>query len=184
MAHTSVRQKQIARVIAIRGTGNSTLSAASKISGTAKIRVIALLLSLTIMNGSAFAAGSGPEELKGLKSFSIIIEKLPDNAGSCGITEEGLETDLRFILGQSKINLVAQSHDGVFASAECAAQIPATVRRVFGAAVAQSGLAGYETVVVEFSPPPKLRSGGRGFDFLMKYSAGHVQINSPFCKES
>lgn len=52
--------------------------------------------------------------LRGLKTFSIVIEGLNENAKKCGVTTDDLQTDISFVLGQSRIVIrgPGQMNDG------------------------------------------------------------------------
>ena len=62
---------------------------------------LALLLNAAVANAETPQA----ENLTGLNSFNILVEGLPNAAAQCGITKVDLDTELRFVLGQSRIKL-------------------------------------------------------------------------------
>jgi hypothetical protein len=66
---------------------------------------------------SATANDSDALPLKGLKTFRIVIEDLPPEAAKCGIYKVGVETSLRFILGQSRMKITSQglTMSGIYA---------------------------------------------------------------------
>lgn len=66
---------------------------------------LSLALSLTVISASKSGA-AGPEHLRGITEFSILIEPLDKAAQSCGFTETSIEAALRAVIGQSRIALV------------------------------------------------------------------------------
>ena len=86
--------------------------------------------------------------LTGLKSFNLVIENLDSEAERCGITLSSLDTSLRSVLGQSRIQVVnAERDDGyiyldVIAQRQCLVRVdlevhtPVTVIRSHNFAIA------------------------------------------------
>lgn len=79
----------------------------------AAILLSSVWLSLASRTASADAViRSGA--LTGLRNFSIVIENLQPAAARCGVTKNRLETDLRFVLGQSGLVIADQGPtDGI-----------------------------------------------------------------------
>ena len=70
----------------------------------ASMRLMSLLiwgLALLLNSAAANAETVEAANLRGLKSFDILVEDLSDEAARCGVTKNKLDTELLFILGQS-----------------------------------------------------------------------------------
>jgi hypothetical protein len=71
--------------------------------------LIALIFAVASLTAAAPAsAGIEALPLKGIRSLSVLIEEVSPN--SCGVTKADLETDVRYVLSQSRIKIV----DNVF----------------------------------------------------------------------
>jgi hypothetical protein len=76
------------------------------------MRFLAALVTVGALAGHAsLVCAQSPEnpdieKLRGLKEIKIVVEELPSGAAKCGINESALETSMRFILQQSRLQVV------------------------------------------------------------------------------
>jgi hypothetical protein len=69
-----------------------------------RVILLAALIVLTYPSAS-HAQSISAAPLAGLKSMYILMEYLDEDAKTCGLTAAALDTSLRFILGQSRIQV-------------------------------------------------------------------------------
>ena len=101
------------------------------------IHRLCLAVGMTLVASAAFGQRHEVESLKGLRTFAVAIGNIDTDATKCGITKQGLDTSVRFILGQSDINVTDDSspsdatlYVNVTALDTCAVTYTLTVRAI------------------------------------------------------
>jgi len=101
------------------------------------IQMLWITLGIVLIASAAGAQSLNTGDLAKVRSLGIVIEDLNAAALRCGITKNGLDTSLRFIIGQSKIEiaktaLITDAKDGfihleVIVQNNCAALVSLSV---------------------------------------------------------
>ena len=65
-------------------------------------KVLGIVILGLLLSGNAYA------DLKGILKMKLIVEELGIEAKTCGVTREQLETSVKYILSNSKIELIDQ----------------------------------------------------------------------------
>jgi hypothetical protein len=73
--------------------------------------VWAFSLGMSMALAQSHARADDGYTLTGLKSFKLVVENLDSEAERCGITLSSLDSILRSVLGQSRIQVVNAEHD-------------------------------------------------------------------------
>jgi hypothetical protein len=93
-----------------------------------------LSLGMWMALAQSHARADDKHALTGLRSFKLVIENLDSEAERCGITLSSLDTSLRSVLAQSRIQVVNAEHDDgyiyldVLAERQCLVRVDLEVR--------------------------------------------------------
>ena len=88
----------------------------------------AFSLGMSMALAQSHARADDEHALTGLKSFKLVIENLDSEAKRCGVTLSSLDTSLRSVFGQSRIQIVNAEHDDGYIYLDVLAQRQCLVR--------------------------------------------------------